>query len=359
MTWPGTVPYVTKPRDQFLDLTRYVGIRSLSYSFLHYNGVTGQTYGDLNPYISAGQLNHDTSRIVKRLLNLSLPVANTAAINPLTDRIALDMVVNSVPFPLGRYMFTDNLQQVSTGGNEAEVQLVDEMFIVDQQIDTSFSVSGDNVTNAIARLLSGFDLLAEVETSPYGANLSAPIGTQRGQILETLSTQGDYQTPWMDHTGLFRMVRTIDPAAAEASIDFDTDKRIAIDTITRTTDILNAPNRYVVVSNSGSTETSDQPVVGVYDVPPSAPHSIQSRGFVIPAVIDVQLQDSSQALAVARNIGLRSTVVERVTFQSAPDPRHDSYDVCIFDEDQWLETSWTLDLQPTGLMTNTIVRAYA
>lgn len=357
MTWPGILPLVTKERDPFLDLTKYVGVRSLTYSFFHYNGVTGQNYGDLNPYITGAQLNHDTSRIIKRQMNLSLPVENTAAINPLTDRIALSMVVNDVSFPLGRYMFTDNLQQVSTGGNQADVQLVDEMFMIDQQIDTSFSVAGDNVTIAIARLLSGFDLLANVETSPYGANVSAPIGTQRGQILETLATQGDYQTPWMDHVGLFRMIRTIDPATTEATIDFDTDKRIIADSITRTVDILNAPNRFVVVSNSG--DSSEDAVVGVYDVPPSAPHSIQSRGFVIPTVLDVQLTNNAQALAVARNIGLRQTIAERATFQSTPDPRHDSYDVCIFEHAQWLEASWSLDLSPTGLMTHTIVRAYS
>lgn len=355
MVWPGSVPLTTKDRNVFLDLTRYVGIRSLSYSFYHYNGVTGQNYGDLNPYITGALLTHDVSRIIKRQMNLSLPVENTASINPLTDRIALYMLVNGVSFPLGKYMFTDNLQNVSTGGNEADVQLVDEMFVVDQQLSASFS-SLDNVTVAIARLLAGLNLLAEVETSPYQASVSAPIGSQRGSVLETLSVQGDYQTPWMDHNGKFRMIRTIDPAAVEATIDFDTDKRIVLDSITRSVDILNAPNRFIVVSNSAS--ANDEEVVGIYDVPPSAPHSIQSRGFVIATVLDVQLADNAQALAAARAIGLRQTIVERATFQSAPDPRHDSYDVVIFENEQWLELSWSLDLAPTGLMTHTITRAY-
>jgi len=356
MTWPGLVPYVTKERSPFLELTDGFGVRTLSYVFQHYNGVTGENYNDLNPYITNAQLTHDISRIIKRQLNMSLTVADTAAINPITDRVALFMVVSGVRFPLGRYMFTDNLQQVSTGGNEANVQLVDEMFMIDQPISKSFT-SQDSVTIAISRILTDFDILIRVETSPYLASVSTSIGSQRGQILDTLATQGDYQTAWIDNNGLFRMVRTIDPAAAEANIDFDTEKRIIQDSISSTTDILTAPNRFIVVSNSDS--ASDAPIVGSYDIPPSAPHSIQNRGFVIASVTDVQLTNNAQAVAVARNIGLRSLVVERATFSSAPDPRHDSYDVCIFDGSQWLEIAWSLDLNPNGLMTHTLVRAYA
>ena len=356
MTWPGLVPYVTKERHPFLELVNSFGVRTLSYVFQHYNGVTGENYSDLNPYITNAQLTHDISRIIKRQLNLSLTVADTAAINPITDRIALFMVVGGMQFPLGRYMFTDNLQQVSTGGNQADVQLVDEMFMIDQPISTSFT-SQDNVTIAIAQILRDFNILIRVETSPYLADVSTPIGSQRGQILDTLATQGDYQTAWIDNNGVFRMVRTIDPAVAEANIDFDTEKRIMQDSITSTTDILTAPNRFIVVSNSSG--ASDEPVVGQYDIPPSAPHSIQNRGFVIANVTDVQLANDAQAVAVARNIGLRSLVVERASFTSAPDPRHDSYDVCIFDNSQWLEIAWSLDLNPAGLMTHTIVRAYS
>jgi hypothetical protein len=356
MTWPGLVPYVTKERHPFLELINSFGVRTLSYVFQHYNGVTGQNYSDLNPYITSAQLSHDISRIIKRQLNLSLTVADTAAVNPITDRIALFMVVGGMRFPLGRYMFTDNLQQMSTGGNQADVQLVDEMFMIDQPISTSFS-SQDNVTIAIARILQDLNVLIHAETSPFLADVSAPIGSQRGQIIDTLATQGDYQSPWMDNNGTFHMMRTIDPAMAEASIDFDTEKRIIQDSISRTTDVLTAPNRFIVVSNSSG--ASDAPVVGQYDIPPSAPHSIQNRGFVIASVTDAQLANDAQAVAVARNIGLRSLVVERATFSSAPDPRHDSYDVCIFDNTQWIEIAWSLDLNPAGLMTHTIVRAYA
>lgn len=357
MTWPGTVPYTTKDRDRFLDLERGIGVRTWSFEFLHYNGVTGQNYGDLNPYISGAQLQHDTSRTIKRQVSLELDVADTEAINPLTDRIAINMIVrNNTRFPLGKYMFTDNLQRVSTGGNQASVQLLDEMFIVDQQISTAFTASQVNCTNAIVKLLQGIDIPFDIESSPFLADNASSIGTQRGQILETLATQGDYQTPWLDNHGTLRMIRTIDPATAPASIDFDTEKRIIADTITRTTDILNAPNRFIVVSNSSG--ASNVEVVGQYDVPASAPHSIQSRGFIIPKVVDAQLDSNSQAVAAARNIGLRQTIVERASFTAMADPRHDSYDVCIFDGAQWMELAWTLDLTPGGNMTHTIAKAY-
>jgi len=290
-------------------------------------------------------------------------VEDTDSINPLTDRVEVFMLIGGLEYPLGRYMFTNDLNSISTSGNQASVQMVDEMFIVDQPLVTSFGnkvtngTSSESCESAILRLLQGLpSLVIDIEPSDLTASLTAFAGSRRGSVLATLALQGDYETPWMDNLGKFRMIRTVDAAASEAAFDYDTRHQIYRDSISRTTDILDAPNRFVVIGNGA--DANSNAVVGTYDVPPTAPHSVALRGFVIPQVVDAQAASNAQATTMARNLGLRSTVTEQAQFSTPPDPRHDSYDVVFFDGAQWLETSWAMTLTEGGDMTHTIVKAY-
>lgn len=355
--WVGTSSLLTVPIVPALDLDDFIGVRTATYRFRLFNGVTNEDLGDITPYIQGASLSHDTGRTVKRSLSFNLGVEDADSINPLADRVELFMLIGGLEYPLGRYMFTDDLESVSTSGNQASVQMVDEMFIVDQPIEASFgNVRIEAVRETILRLLAGLPILVDIAPSDFPSLLTAFAGSRRGSILATLAQQGDYETPWMDNLGFFRMIRTVDAALAVAAFDYDTRHQIYRDTITRSTDILNAPNRFVVVANG--VEAASIPIVGVYDVPPTAPHSIANRGFVIPNVSDVQVGSTVQAQAMARNIGLRFTATETAHFSTPPDPRHDAYDVVIFDGDQWLETAWTMNLTEGGDMSHTIVRAY-
>jgi hypothetical protein len=110
---------------------------------------------------------------------------------------------------------------------------------------------------------------------------------------------------------------------------------------------------------SNANDAATAPIVGTYDVPASAPHSIINRGFVIPDTRDAQLATQLQATAAARNIGLRATVYERVTLNTSIDPRHDSYNVIHWAGANWLELSWSMTLSPGAPMQHTMRKAYA
>ena len=138
--------------------------------------------------------------------------------------------------------------------------------------------------------------------------------------------------------------------------DGDDGYPVIADTIARTDDILAAPNRFVVVGNGSASVNSE--LVGVYDLPPSAPHSIANRGFVIQQTTDMQLASASQATAAARTIGMRSTPVEQYDLTTPPDPRHDSYQVIRWRDENWLETAWSMECIEGGNMSHTLRRAY-
>lgn len=357
MTWVGTQTLTTEPIVASLDLDDSIGIRTATFRFRLSDAVSGENLGDLTPYVQGATLTHDTRRSVKREMSFNLGVEDTESVNPLTDRVEVFMLIAGQSYPLGRYMFTDDLETVSTGGDRASIQMVDEMFIVDQPLEASFgNVNDITVMEMILQLLETLPISVNLEPSPYNASLAAFAGSRRGGVLATLAQQGGYETPWMDHNGTFRMIRTVDAATVVPTFDYDTRHQIYRDSISRSTDILNAPNRFTVISNSA--DAAAAPIVGTYEVPPSAPHSIASRGFVLPSVSDLQADSIQQADAMARTIGLRATATETVTFTTPPDPRHDSYDVVLFEGAQWLEIAWSMSLTEGGDMNHTLVKAY-
>jgi hypothetical protein len=154
------------------------------------------------------------------------------------------------------------------------------------------------------------------------------------------------------------MIRAFDPASAIPDLDFDAGNKVFRSSISKKTDALTAPNRFVVVSTAADA-AQQQPLVGTYSVPSSAPFSEQQRGFRISDVTQAQLSTQAQVTAAARNRGLRSVVYDRITVVTAIDPRHDSYSVIRFLGDNWLELGWTMELRSGGAMQHTMRKAYA
>lgn len=368
--WPGTRALAVSPLADTatLNLDACVGQRTATYTFTLIDGVTGQRLGELHPIRQPATISHDTSRVVKRDLRIALAASETGAVNPLRDRVLPYLHLGGVAYPLGRYMFTDPTTLRSTGGTPGMYALLDEMFLVDQQLDRGFS-SSLAVDGAVRALLTSQSLIGQssdhaghapllvdvrVDATPYPAVGGWTAGTRRGQILDALTTQGDYLSPWLDHRGHFRMIRSIDPATAVAELDFDTGARVLRDGISKTSDIINAPNRFVVVGNGGS--SGEVPVVGSYDVPPNAVHSIANRGFVVPDVQTLQVASPGQAQAMARNLGLRQTIFIRAELETTPDPRHDSWTVIRWQGLNWLELAWSISCEEGASMRHTLRR---
>jgi hypothetical protein len=356
-TWPGTRALTSSPlaTRAELNLDEQLGQRQASWSFQLVNGVTGQVLGQLHPVIQPATISHDTMRVIKRDLRIGLTAADVAAINPITDRVLPYMHVAGYAYPLGRYLFNDPTELVSTGGTQGMYSLLDEMFIIDQQMETGFA-SSSTVDLAVRALLDGLPLqLVLIEATQYAAVGGWAAGTTRGQVLAALAIQGDYETPWMDNNGDFRMVQTVDPDKVPAALDLDTGRRVLRSSISQTNDLLNAPNRFVIIGNSGT--SVDTPIVGVYDVPTNAPHSIANRGFVIPRVENLQVANSVQATAIARGWGIRQTVFERADLDTVPDPRHDAYQVIHWSGRNWLELAWSMTCAEGATMRHSLRRA--
>lgn len=349
--------------DEF-DLPRSVGQRSGTFRWRLRDGRTGVVRGELTPLRdSSPQLSHDTtSTISRRISQVTLGVTDAGLINPLTDRVDLSMITvtgrRRKEWPLGRYMVADATSLETSGGTTSPITLFDEMFIVDQQLDVGFNAGGRAVDVAIVALLDGLPIGdVQVDATDQTTANGWSAGTSRASALNDLANLGGYFKPWFNHAGRLRALRAFEPADRPPTIDLDAAPRVVAGSVTRSNDLLTAPNRYVAVSNDlGEGQTA--PIVGVYDIPSSAPHSISQRGFVLPEVKDVQVASVQQAQVYARTVGIQEAVYERVELTTPADPRHDGYDVVRWDRALWLETGWQMTLTVGGPMRHTLRRAY-
>lgn len=350
-----------------LDLAPWVGQRSTGYRFSVVDGVTGEQRGEIHPSRgSSPSLSHDSSSTIsRRVQGLTLLPEEIGLFRPLIDRIVITMVVDGgAEYPLGRYVAADDVRSVQSDGVSGELvsavrplSLYDEMFIVDQKLPDAFSAGGLLISEVIKTLLAGLPIREPlIGASSMTSSSGWSAGTSRASALRDLCTAGGYFNPWFDHSGTLRCVPAVDPSESIPTIDFDTVPRVFRNSISLTDESVSAPNRFVVVSND--TGTSDQPIVGVYDVPSTAPHSILNRGFVVPDVRDVQVYSVDQAQVYARTIGVQETIGQKLECDTPPDPRHDGYDIIRFLGENWVEIGWSLTLTGSGTMRHTLNRIY-
>lgn len=346
--------------NPLLDLAPYVGQRSASFQFDLIDGPTGENLGQLNPIrASPASITHDTTRTIKRELSMSLGVADSARVNVIRARVEVSMLLGGMTYPLGRFMYADDTGDKRSSGTLHSGKLIDEMFVIDQKMENGFTSIGTVDQSILALLVDIPNLTIDMEASGLAAAGSWAAGTSRAKVLGDLCTQGGYFSPWFDNSGVLRIIRAFDPADKFADFDFDTGNTVIQNSIAETNDLLDAPNKFVVISNASTGADATVAAVGTYLVPNSAPHSIANRGFAIVDVRDIQLTNPNQAQIVAETIGISSTVFERVQLSTSPDPRHDSYDVIQWDGEKWLELSWSMTLQEGSPMRHVMRKTYS
>lgn len=345
------------PFDPVLDLPPWMGQRQATFRFDMFNGVTGEDLGQIYPLRNAS-MTHDTTRTIKRQMSLSLGTEDTARIDTITARIAPYMVFpDGAAYPLGTFQFTDSSREVFTSGKLASVALNDEMFLVDQEISSGIGGPGlPGVNNLIISVLAGLPIEFTMEPTPFASMQSWTIGAGRGSILEALSVTGDFFSPWFGNDSKLHFIRSFDPSTKIPQFDFDAGNQVARAGIVETDNLLTAPNRFVVISNTASDPSTA--VVGTASVPQTAPHSLANRGFEILETQTLQVVDLGQAQAIAQNLVNRQTIFETVNLTTAPDPRHDSYDVVRWQDDLWLELAWSLAMTEGGSMNHLLRKAY-
>lgn len=347
--------------DDLLDLAPGVGQRAATFRFdvVDRGGaVIGQVQPDSS---SVPVVENNINRSIKRdLRNLVLTPADEAAIDPVSDRIRPVMVLeNGAQLPMGLFLFVEASTEVHGYGRTGRGSLVDQNYILDQPVATSVGYgAGAGIGLALEALFGGAGIGAyDVDASGTIANpIAWPAGTSRLQIMNDLAAMAGCYSVYFDNAGVGRVRPVPDLAETEPTVRYEAGRNIFEGSIIETDNLLDSPNRYIVIDSSAT----ENPIVGVYDVPDDAPHSIPNRGFVVARVIEEQgLENVAAANARARAAAAQSAAdFKWVTFDGPPDPRHDTFDIIEFLGIKHREQRWVCPLIEGAAMTHDLRRVY-
>jgi hypothetical protein len=309
----------------------------------------------------------DTARPVCRdMSNFNLIPDEKADVNVLTDRVRPWMILeDGTEYSMGVFVWADESIPHYSYGDAQSATLVDKGLLLDQPLEHGVSISYAGETRAlIMDLIAETGLDTAVDSPPLslataGAPMSWSAGTTRIQVLSDLCAQIGLHSPYLDRNGVCRVRAIMDPDIEHVTLMYEEGGNIYAASSVATNDLLHAVNRTIVISS----DANDQAYVGVYDVPSGLPWSSFARGFVLAEVYNLQgIGSQLQAEAMARALAIggenaKDVFVEHVTFSSAPDPRHDGYEIISYRDFQWLEESWSLPLSAAGPMVHTMRRS--
>lgn len=347
--------------NALLDLSEGIGQRQATFKFF-LSDRFGVTIGDLYPDLdSPPKIDLDTTRFPKRQLSgLVIPADQAADINTVADRVRPVMVTeDGTAWPLGLFLFSDASEAVYTYGNPLSTIMHDQGIVIAADLGGSFSMPvGTSAYDAMVNLFAGnpvSNFTVDPTTFTLGAPLTYAASDTFAKVMSDLATVASYFDTYFDNTGRGRLRAVPPPTLAVPTVPpYEVNTRIFNGSIVRATNLLSAPNRFVVVDSSATTT----PIMAVYDLPDSAPNSYANRGFRVTKQYSLQgLGSQLAALQAAYAISLR-TVTVTIHWSSPPDPRHDTWDFVQVLGDLYLETRWSMTLREGEPMTHEAVRIW-
>lgn len=295
-----------------------------------------------------------TQNATRALTSLAISGTDLSQIDPIRNRIQPWMILqNGDRFPLGIYMFGQDNDTQHSWGTTKTPELVDETFRVDRALDSTATLpTGGSIISLINTLLAPIGLVQiviEAADQACSSPLLYRVGSGRYAALAALASLLGCYPPFFDNAGAFRFKVAPSPTDTTINDTYALGGRIIADTIVTSSTAYRAPNRYQVIGDN-----VDTPVVGIYDLPASAPHSAAQTGEIVTTTRNMQgLSDQNIANVAAYVDALTDrTTYRTIAFSSTADPRHDTYDLMNVLGDRYLETGWSLQCSNGGVMTH-------
>jgi hypothetical protein len=308
-------------------------------------------------------IDNDTDRTIKRQLGgVEISAADMAEVNPLSNRVRVSMVLQTgTRLGLGVFVFAGFDRRRYSWGRVPSPAFTDQGIILDQPTaETIAAEPGVLVVDFLSRWLDTFPVqyvLGESDGKVSDKTAAVwPAGTSMLEVLNAVAGFAGFASGYFDGDGVLHYAPA--PSLDDPSLNYSLgpSSRVIEGSIVESDSWLDAPNRYLVID---STKTNE-PVIGVFDVPDEAPNSAANTGFVRTEKIDAQgIGSTAQAVALAKRRYQAARTYEWVTFASPPDPRHDTFQTVAFDGLNYRETGWKMTCRDGAAHEHELRRTYA
>lgn len=325
--------------------------------------------GEVTPYAQRLSIRNDPqSRIPRTLRGFQLRADDANDINLYRDRLRPTWVYeDGTHWPAGVFVFHDPERHLTTWESPLTAPLRDQWAILDQQVPASFGVPrAGKVAAALRQVVTAAGFAEPVIADTDVAVLDPivwPAGTQRRRIIDDLCQLAGFARPYFDNRGILVAAPLPPLEDGPATMPYDTGPRDGGLNTPRTRVYENSavqgaapdlPGAHLVI-NSGGT-TGDISAIAYVDA--RWPWSPERRGHLVLETHRIQgIESTAAAQRIADELAAAAPQ-QAMSFDSPPDPRHDTYDVVRFGSagDLYREVSWRCDLEPGGVHTHILTR---
>ncbi len=323
------------------------------------------TIGELNPARPATMTNNPALKIPRTIRALVFPDDEAQDIDTVKNFVRPSWVLeNGALHALGVLGFADaaNRRRFDPAGDRLpmEATLADRMLQLGTAISEGVGFDTGQGINAALIALAGdagiVDTTGITVTGTIAAPIAWEIGTGRRSIMDELSNLGGGHPIYFDNNGLL-IARTAPPIdSVTPAFTLGADTTVVADTIVEADTLLESPNVWIALETSAK----DAPIVGRYELPASAPHSIANRGFEDPKVTRHQgLETVTAVNAAAEADAISSTeAFSIVELETTPAPRWETFDVASWLGSNYMSVDWSLALDPGGRHAHSLRRLY-
>jgi hypothetical protein len=323
---------------------------------------------DLTPLVTAAQIDHDTSRAIKRSLRINFwrPVSNADVLKDVI-RVRGQILAPDggwLEWRLGLFRFTPPAKAISELATGWDVTAPDlSQSLVSAAFPSSFGVPGGYSLAAAVSLIAasyGGPVRWRVMIADNGARLGASqswdAGTSRIKAINDLCAAFAYTSIWVDGTTL-RAQPVPDYMQTPAVYSFDTTQGMtsALSPIQEVADYTNAFNQYLVNGEDPNRAANGAKVSGYYEnANPDSPVSIPNwEPRMAPPISDSKIPDNITARARAKAEAQRSArIYGTLSLPFLPNwffgQDLDAYNLIVSTADEgvvarkYLNTKWTL-----------------
>ena len=284
------------------------------------------------------------------------------------DEIAPELILDGETHPLGIFRPATVTPIASETGQSLSIEAYDRSWLArDSRTDTrQFFAAGTNYVEAAVSLLaaSGIGTVSAVQTSLTLAEAREDweIGTSRLQIANELLSEIGYKGVWIDASGIAKIEphENVTAANIRHRLSDQNVKSLLLPGMSRTTDIYNSPNVFVVICSNA--DKSGGMVATAENDSMQSPLSIQRRGRRIVQVTRVNNIATQQELQAYADRQLTDSLISGETIQVTTGllPGFGVGEVTALQYGEIFaicrETSWTMELQAGGRMTHVLER---